>query len=59
VLDALAAGQLSINDAVHVMQAITQQTRIVEADELERRVSLLVAAPSNAWERSCPKSRHV
>ena len=41
VLAALADGQLSTSDAVHMLQAIAQQTRIVEADELERRVAAL------------------
>jgi len=43
VLAALAAGQLPTGDAVHIVQAISQQARVTEIDELEQRVRKLVA----------------
>jgi len=43
VLAALTAGQLFASDTVYVTQAIAQQTRIVEANELDRPVAALEA----------------
>jgi len=44
VLDALSAGQLTPSQATTIMQAIASQARIVEVDELERRVAALEKA---------------
>lgn len=41
IVNALAAGELSPGDAATLMQAIANQARIVEVDELERRVAAL------------------
>ena len=41
VLEALSAGEITPNQAATIMQAISAQTRIVEVDELERRIAAL------------------
>jgi hypothetical protein len=41
VLDALADGELTPDQASTIMQAINAQMRIVEVDELERRIKAL------------------
>lgn len=43
VLAAMAAGRLSPSQAADVLAALTSQARIVELDELERRVAALEA----------------
>ncbi len=47
VLEAMAAGRLSPDQAVTVMQAITAQVRIVQVDELEKRVRALEEGTSD------------
>lgn len=44
VLEAMAAGDISPDEATTVMGAISAQARIVEVDELEKRVAALEAA---------------
>ena len=44
VLDALSAGSVTPSQASTIMQAIAAQARIVETDELERRVAALEKA---------------
>lgn len=41
VLAAMAAGEITPDEASTVMQAIAAQVRIVEADELEKRIAAL------------------
>lgn len=41
IINALAAGELSPTDAATLMQTVATQARIVEVDELERRVAVL------------------
>lgn len=41
VINALAAGEISPGEAVTVMQTIANQARILEIDDLEKRVSQL------------------
>lgn len=43
VLAAMAAGDITPDEASTVMQAIAAQVRIVEADELEKRIAALEA----------------
>jgi hypothetical protein len=47
VLDALAAGEVTPDEAGAVMQALAAQVRIVEADELEKRITALEQAATN------------
>ncbi|WP_416047937.1 DUF5681 domain-containing protein [Cupriavidus basilensis] len=44
VLDALAAGELTPDEANAVMGVISAQARIVEVDELEKRIAALEAS---------------
>jgi hypothetical protein len=44
VLTAMAAGEITPSEAAALMQAITAQARIIELDELDRRVATLEAA---------------
>jgi hypothetical protein len=39
VLEALSGGKITPNQAATIMQAISAQARIVEVDELERRIA--------------------
>jgi hypothetical protein len=48
VLEALAQGRLTPDEAGTVMRAVAAQARIVEVEELERRVSKLEQARGNA-----------
>ena len=41
VLEALSSGEITPNQAGTIMQAISAQARIVEVDELERRIAQL------------------
>jgi hypothetical protein len=41
VLEALSAGEITPGQAMTIMQAISAQARIVEVDELERRIAAL------------------
>jgi polyhydroxyalkanoate synthesis regulator phasin len=41
VIDALSTGDISPGEAVTVMQSIASQARIIEVDDLEKRVSEL------------------
>ena len=43
VLEALSVGRITPNQAATIMQAISAQARIVEVDELERRIAALEA----------------
>lgn len=44
VLTAMAAGEITPSEAATLMQAITAQARIIELDELDRRVAALEGA---------------
>jgi hypothetical protein len=44
VMEAIAQGSISAEDAVSLMSVIQMQTRIVESDELEKRLSALEKA---------------
>ena len=55
VLEALSAGTITPNQAATIMQAISAQARIVEVDELERRIAVLEereALGSKRWPRA-------
>ena len=46
VLAALAAGQLPVNQATSILQGLGSLARLVELDELERRVTALEGTPT-------------
>ena len=48
VLDALAAGRLTPDEATQVMGAVAAQARIVEVADLERRIAALETKNANA-----------
>jgi len=44
VLSAMASGQITPEEATRIMQTISAQARVVEVDELERRIAALEAS---------------
>ena len=53
VLDALTTGKLTPDEASTVIQTVSAQARIIEIEELEKRVAALEATSADA-ERSAP-----
>lgn len=45
VLAALAAGHLPVNQATGILQALAAQAKLIETDELERRIAALEGKP--------------
>ena len=52
LLEALSAGEITPGQAATIMQAISAQARIVEVDELEKRVATLEGKPNEMGRRS-------
>lgn len=46
IVNALAAGEISPGQAASVMQTVANQARIIEVEELERRIAALEVGPN-------------